>query len=144
MNAEQTLARLRQFLLATAAVMYLGTVVELIALGHFKEPLQWIPFGLCALGLVVTGLAWRSPQRQVLLGVRWIALVITLGSLFGIYEHLENNFSFYREIHANATALELLTHTLGGASPLLAPGTLALAAILAVAATYEDRILNAQ
>jgi hypothetical protein len=56
--------------------------------------------------------------------------------LIGIYEHIEHNLAFELEIRPNATAGQVFMEALGGASPLLAPGILALAAILAIAATY--------
>ena len=67
-----------------------------------------------------------------------------VGSLFGLYEHIEHNWEFAREIRPNATFSVLLTDTLHGANPLLAPGILALAAVLAIAATYFHPTLQKQ
>ena len=68
--------------------------------------------------------------------------LVALGSLFGLYEHITNNVEFYLEIHPQATILETVAAALGGANPLVAPGILALAAIMAVSATYAHPALN--
>jgi hypothetical protein len=76
------------------------------------------------------------PRRAGLWVLRACMLLVALGSLFGIYEHVVNNYEFHREIYPNATAGAALMGALAGASPLLAPGILALTAMLAIAATY--------
>ncbi len=68
--------------------------------------------------------------------------LVALGSLFGIYQHVVNNLGFYREIHPNAPTGAAVWGALAGASPLLAPGVLALASMLALAATYYHPVLD--
>lgn len=58
-----------------------------------------------------------------------------VGSLFGIYEHIEHNMAFALEIRPNAVTFGVLTDALRGANPLLALGILALATVLALSAT---------
>lgn len=62
--------------------------------------------------------------------------VVFLGSVFGLYEHLTHNLTFELDIRPNAAVSDVFLDALSGASPLLAPGILALGAILAIAATY--------
>jgi hypothetical protein len=62
--------------------------------------------------------------------------------LFGIFEHIEHNFGFALEIQPNATAPDVFWAALGGANPLLAPGILAFAALLALAASYYHPLLH--
>ena len=142
MTADVILARLRRFLLVIAGLLLAGTVLELWVINHTEEPIQWLPFILCGIGLVAVGAALLRPQRRVLLGLRWLMGAVTLGSVFGVIEHIESNLGFVLEIHPNATTEQILTGALGGASPLLAPGMLALAAILAIAATYYHPALK--
>ena len=68
--------------------------------------------------------------------------LITLGSCFGIFEHIENNLAFALEIRPNAVVSDVFFEALRGASLLLAPGILTLGAILALAATYYHPALN--
>ncbi|MGQ0600815.1 MAG: hypothetical protein ACT4QE_03860 [Anaerolineales bacterium] len=141
MNAEIILARLRRFLLIIAAALCAGIVVELWLTEH-TEGIQFVPFVLCGLGLAVVLLTLFRPQRVTLLSVRIVMVLVALGSLFGIYEHIDYNAAFYMEIHPNAASGDVLWGALSGANPLLAPGILVLTALLAIAATYQHPALN--
>jgi hypothetical protein len=144
MNAEQIVARLRLFLLAVAALMFGGTVVELLLLAHFKTATQLIPFALCGLGLAAALWALARPARASLLFLRANAAVIALGSLLGAYEHITENIAFQLETKPSSTTFELLKVAVSGANPLLAPGILAFAALLAAAATYYHPALSVE
>lgn len=65
-----------------------------------------------------------------------------VGNLFGLYEHIERNMAFALEIRPHAVASEVLTNALRGVNPLLAPGILTLAAVLALSATYYPPALQ--
>lgn len=143
MNADLLLTRLRQFLLAVSAFLFAGSFAELLFIKHTKEPVQWIPFGLCLLGVAVIAWAWLRPQRTTMLALRGSMGVIVLGSLIGLTMHIQNNISFQLEVHPGSTLLQTILAGLGGASPLLAPGILAVAAVLALAATYYHPALSA-
>ena len=142
MNAETILSRLRRFLLALAAFLLVGTLVELIAVQHTQEPMQLVPFALCIVGLVAIATALARPQRKTLLALRMLMIPLALGSLLGVWEHVENNVAFYLEVHGAGTTAQLVAEALGGRNPLLAPGMLALAAVLAAAATYYHPVLT--
>jgi hypothetical protein len=136
MTAGEVLRRLQQFLLLLAALLFGGTLLELWLVNHTKDAVQWLPFGLCFLGMLTTfAVLWRKSNATVR-ALRWCMALVILGSIFGIFEHIYNNLEFAREIHPNASTRELLMKSLGGANPLLAPGMLAVAGLLALAATY--------
>ena len=142
MNDATIVQRLRNFLFGLAAFMCAGTIVELLLAKHFDEPMQIVPFVLCAAGIVVVFLAWRQPSRGVLQALRGVMALLVLGSLIGVYEHIESNLEVVREVQPNAAASTVLLKTLTGAAPMLAPGILALVALLAIAATYYHPALS--
>jgi hypothetical protein len=142
MSDASVLIRLRQFLLVMSALLLAGTLSELWLINHMEDPVQLIPFALCGLGLVAVFLAMLRPRRAALLALRVCMGLVVLGSFLGAYLHLESNLGFHRELHPNASIGELLSGTLGGANPLLAPGILALTAALAIAATYYHPALT--
>lgn len=142
MSAELVLERLRRFLLTLTALLCVGTVIELALTEHTETIVQWIPFGLCGLGFMAAIGVLLRPQRLTLLGLRVCMGLLALGSFLGIYEHLEHNMAFELEIRPNAVVREVFVAALGGANPLLAPGILALTAILAIAATYYHPALE--
>src|SRR3954464_4251135 len=122
MSAEIVAARLRHFLLILAAVLCLGTLGELSLLNHLKEPVQVVPFVLSGLALIALFLVYRWPQRKTIWALRGIMVLMVLGGLLGIYEHLAGNREMALEIHQQASAGRLFWYTLSGADPALAPG----------------------
>jgi hypothetical protein len=137
MSTAEVLRRLRLFLLALASLLFAGTLLELWFVNHTEDAIQWLAFVFAGLGLLVTlaVLARRGPTTVALL--RWSMLLVIVGSLFGIYEHVYNNVAFEREIQPNATLSQLIWKGVAGANPLLAPGTLAVAGLLSLAGTYK-------
>ena len=136
MNSNDVLRRLRLFLLVLAGLVFAGAVVELVLSEHTETLVQWIPFILSGLGMAAILAALISPQRLTLMALRLVMVLVVLGSLLGVYEHLVNNIGLEQEIRPNAAVGGVFMEALKGASPLLAPGMLAVAAIIAIAATY--------
>ena len=137
MSAEEVLRRLRLFLLALSSLLFAGTLVELTLVNHTEDAIQLLAFVLAGIGLLLVLAVLARPGRVTIRLLRWSMLVIIVGSMFGIYEHVSNNIAFELEIQPNATSRQLLWKGLAGANPLLAPGTLAVAALLSLAATYK-------
>ena len=142
MSPAATLFRLRRFLLVLSILLFGGTAVELLLVKHWGDPVQLVPFALCGLGSIAALLALLRPRRATLLGLRACMGLVVCGSLFGIYEHLSNNIAFQREIKPNAPMADRLASAVAGANPLLAPGALAVAAALALAASYNHPALE--
>ena len=112
MSADAVLARLRRFLLLLSGLLLAATVVELIFIGH-TDGIQLLPFGLCALGLIAVVLAWRRPERRVLMALRVCMAPVALGSLIGVYEHIAGNIGLLLEVTPNATTGKIITKALG-------------------------------
>ena len=127
--------RYRRFLLGTAALVFVGTLVELALIGHYQDWIQWVPFGLCALGLGAVALVRFAPSPGRLGAARAALGAVGAGGLLGVYQHFAHNLEFEREIRPGAALGEVLPEAVTGASPLLASGVLILAAALAYAAT---------
>jgi hypothetical protein len=144
MTAEALLGNLRRFLLLMAILVLLSALTELWLVDHTQEPLQLIPFALCVIGVASAGVAFVRPQRSTLLALRAAMVVVALGGLVGILIHLTNNLAFEQEIRPNASVGDVFIAGLKGASPLLAPGVLVFAALLALAATYYHPALERQ
>ncbi|MFT5194466.1 MAG: hypothetical protein ACI9EW_004014 [Cellvibrionaceae bacterium] len=136
MASEIILQRLRLFLLALALFMFGGSLIELSLINHFQSAVQLIPFGLAAVGMLA--LIWvliQSSQLSIQI-LRLTMAAASFGSAFGVYEHIAHNLAFELDIRPNAVARDVLFEALSGASPLLAPGILGMAAVIALAATY--------
>jgi hypothetical protein len=142
MTATAIESRLRRFLLLLTLLIFLATLTELVLEEHTQEALQFIPFVLCGIGLVSVIAALLNPQRATLLALRGVMALVGAGGILGIALHLIRNLEFEQEIRPNAAVSELLVNTLKGASPLLAPGVMVFAALLALAATYYHPALG--
>lgn len=129
-------ARYRRFLLWVTAAMFAVTPLELWLTDHIHGWRQWMPFGLCGIGLVMVASALRTPTRTVLLALRGAMATVAAGAMYGIYAHLSSNVEFEQEIRPTASLGDVVWEALQGASPLLAPGVLALAALLGTASTF--------
>ena len=66
MNETTIERRLRRFLLIVVALLCLGTAAELILEKHYKEPMQLVPFVLCALGFVTVLAVLFRPRRTTI------------------------------------------------------------------------------
>lgn len=142
MNTSPVEQRLRTFLLVTSGFLCVGTIIELLLAKHYEDVVQLLPFVLCGVGFIAVGAALLRPRPMTLWLMRGVMVISALGSLFGIWEHLESNAGFVSEIQPNATGIGVWLQALGGAAPLLAPGILALAAVLALAGTYAHPALQ--
>lgn len=137
MSPAVVLARLRRFLLLFSALLFVGALAELWLANHTGDFVQLIPFALCALGLIAVFAVLFAPRRASVLFLMASMGLIILGSLYGVYEHFINNMAFQREVYPNATQNEIVKAAVSGANPLLAPGLLAAAAVLSLAAVYQ-------
>jgi len=139
-TSAEVLKQLRKFLLLLAILLFAGAVVELWLVGHTEDWLQLIPFVLAIVGILAVFPVLARPGKTAIQVMRiWMAIVL-LGTLFGVYQHIAGNIAFEREVDPKATTSQLAWQGLGGGNPLLAPGILAIAALLAWAATYRHEV----
>ena len=136
-SPADVLLRLRRFLLVLSVLLFGGALVELWLIGHTKELIQWLPFGLCVVGSLSALLVLFRPGPGTVRILRICMALIGLGTLLGVYLHVEGNVLFAQEVQPNSQTTELVWKGLAGANPLLAPGILAVAAVVAAAATYR-------
>jgi hypothetical protein len=142
MNERAALRRLETFLHLLAAGLFVGTIGELLAAEHYDSTMQLVPFALCGLGLLSLIVLRMRPPRPVVLTIRALMLVIAGGSLLGIYEHISGNLDFVHEVRRHADTMTVVKQTLQGADPILAPGVLAVAATVTLAATSAAAVMT--
>jgi hypothetical protein len=142
MTAAEILSRLRRFLLLLSLFLFGGALIELWLVGHTKELVQWIAFALAGAGAFTLLLVLFRLSPATVRILRVCMLLVVLGSMFGMYEHFSGNVAFAREIQPDSTTSRLFWRGLQGGNPLLAPGVLGVAAILALSATYRYEVIN--
>jgi hypothetical protein len=134
--------RIRHWLLLLSLLSLGATVVELLLQDHTGEPLQLLPFALCAIGIAAIIIMLMRPVQSSLFGLRLAMLIVGGGGVLGAIIHLQRNIAFEQEIRPNAALVDAILNGLKGASPLLAPGTLVFAALVALIATYRHPALG--
>jgi disulfide bond formation protein DsbB len=118
MSDAIVLSRLRHFLLGLAAFMSVGTVVELALTQHWENGVQILPFVLCGVSFILIMAALLRPQRRWVRLLRWVMVITLIGSLFGVYEHIEHNIAFALEIRPTAVVSDIFLEALGVSWPL--------------------------
>ncbi len=129
--------RLRAMQLSIAAVGFAGVIAELVLHEHWAAPWQVVPFFLCGAGIAAIAVFAANPGRVTARLLQAVMLLAAAGAVIGMVQHLQGNFGFEREIFPDAPLAELLGSALKGVAPLLAPGGIALGALVAAAATYR-------
>lgn len=142
MKSDIILARLRQILLVIDTGVFVMTAAELFFVGHWNETIQFLPFGLCGLGLVTVLLVYVRPTRTTVHLMRASMALIGLCSFIGFQQHMANNSRFWLEVYPDAGAWELLRAMLEGEIPVIAPGILLLGAAIGLTALYQHPLLQ--
>ena len=124
------------------ALVLLAVLAELWLVEHTQDLLQLVPFALCGVGLAAVVSAAVRPGRSTLIALRAAMLLVALGGLVGVAIHLLENLAFEQEIRPNSTLWAAFAASLKGAAPILAPGVLVFAALLALVATYRHPALE--
>lgn len=134
---QTTLTRLRRFLLFTLIAGTFGMALELAFIGHFEDPLQLVPVVLLVIGFVL--LTWHvvSPRPASKRAVQLLMLLFVASGLVGVGLHYRGNEEFEREMYPSMSGVELVGKTLTGATPVLAPGSMALLGLVGLAAVYR-------
>jgi hypothetical protein len=128
MKGSSAEARLRRSLRVAAASVFAATPLELLFAEHIDSAIQLFPFVAAVLG--GAGLvALRRPEGIRL--ARVLLVLVGLVAVLGMWEHVEHNYAFEREIRPNLGAGAVAWRALFGSSPVFAPGILLLGAFLA-------------
>lgn len=133
---------LPQLLLALIGLGMVGLLVELLLLGHYEEPAQFLPLSMLALGIVMAGLVWHRPSLRVVRYYRLLMAVYVVVGLLGVYFHLRGNLEFALERDPALTSVRLIWKILTGATPALAPGALAQLGLLGLLHAYHHPALH--
>ena len=116
-----------------------GTLAELLLIGHTEDWWQIAP--LLLLGLVVVASAFQlvRPGHQSRLVVIGVMVAAIVGGLAGHWLHYDGNAEFEREIFPDCEGIELFKESMTGATPVLAPGTMTVIGLLGLVAVWRPQ-----
>jgi hypothetical protein len=130
--------RVRRLLAVILVLGSLGLGLELLLLGHFEEPAQFVPLVLIAAGLLATAWAALRPTPRTTMILRSVAAGQIAGGLVGVALHYQSNVEFAHEMYSDLRGYRLVREALTGAVPALAPGALIQLGLLGVAYTIKE------
>ncbi|HEX6370421.1 MAG TPA: hypothetical protein VF006_15980 [Longimicrobium sp.] len=133
---------LRRLLLGLLLAGMVGLSAELVLLEHVESVWQWVPLAALALGLASGAALFLRPAPATVLAFRMMMAVFVAAGVLGLYLHVRGNLEFEREMDSGLRGLALLWEALRGATPALAPGTLAHFGLLGLACTYRHPALR--
>jgi len=131
---------LRLWILGVLVLGLLGTVVELVLLSHYEQPVQLVPVVLIVLALVV--LAWHvmghsAASLRVLMG---LMILFVLAGFAGFVAHFHGSAEFQLDLEPSLSTWELLEKVMRAkAPPLLAPGMMMQLGLLGLAYVFSDK-----
>jgi hypothetical protein len=131
---------LRLWILGVLVLGLLGTVVELVLLSHYEQPVQLVPVVLIVLALIVLawhGLGHSSSSLRVLM---WLMVLFVLAGFAGFVAHFYGSAEFQLDLEPSLSTWELLEKVARAkAPPLLAPGMMMQLGLLGLAYVYSDK-----
>ena len=119
-----------------------GTLVELLLIGHDESAAQFVPLVLLGLGIVVGVIAHLMPSVVSLRALQALMLAFLVSGLIGVGLHYRGNQEFELERQPNAAGFPLFSKTVTGATPVLAPGSMSLLGVVGLALTYRHPLLR--
>ena len=114
-----------------------GTGIELLFLGHTAGLTQLLPIVLFVMSLLV--LAWHALERKwaSLRAFQITMLLFVAGGVLGTALHYRANQAVELEADPKMRGMELLSKTMTGAAPALAPGAMIQLGLLGLVYTYR-------
>ncbi len=136
-DLREPLENLRRLLLLLLLLGMTGVTAELWLLEHTEDWQQWIPFVALAAGTVLALVVLVRPARANVRAFQAVmSLCIAIGVL-GLYLHYHGNAEFELEMVPALRGWELFWKAITGATPALAPLTMAQFGLLGLACTYR-------
>ena len=139
---QAPLGTIRAWLLWSLVLGSAGTTVELLLIGHDESPAQFVPLALLAAGIIVGVSVTLAPSPLGLKLFRALMVLYLASGLLGVGLHYEGNEEFELERQPSASGLALMSKTLRGATPVLAPGSMSLLGAIGLAFTHRHPLLR--
>ena len=136
-----TLAVLRRLLVGILLVGLVGTLTELLLIGHDEDPWQFIPIVILGLAIITTlgVVATRATtQAAVTRAFRGVMVLMILTGAMGSILHYRANMQFKLEMDPSLNGFALFSSVVRAqAPPALAPGNMALLGLLGLACVFR-------
>jgi hypothetical protein len=119
-----------------------GTLLELLLIGHDEMAAQLAPLALLVLGILATAAVLIAPRPAIIRTLQVLMLLFVVSGLIGVVLHYIGNQEFELEMTPSRAGFALISKTLTGATPVLAPGSMSLLGIVGLAFTHRHPALR--
>ena len=136
------LSTIRNILLWSLLAGSAGTLLELLLIGHDEMAAQFAPLVLLGIGIVAAAWTLIAPRPAAIRTLQILMVVFVASGLLGVVLHYKGNEAFELEMSPSRTGLSLMSKTLTGATPVLAPGSMCLLGIVGLAFTHRHPALG--
>lgn len=137
------LSTIRRVLAWTLVYGAAGLLTELILVGHYETPAQYVPLLLLGIVVMIGVVIIVAPTAGKLRILQMVLVVVVTSGILGIGLHLQHNETEERARDPLSSRLALLLRSLSGTSPVLAPGAMALLGVVGLAFTHRHPLFRA-
>jgi hypothetical protein len=136
------LGTIRNILLWSLLAGSAGILVELLLIGHDEMAAQFAPLVLLGIGILAAAWTLIAPRPAAIRTLQILMVVFVASGLIGVVLHYKGNEAYELEMSPSRTGLSLMSKTLTGATPVLAPGSMCLLGIVGLAFTHRHPALG--
>jgi hypothetical protein len=136
------LATIRKILLWGLLAGSAGTLLELLLIGHDEMATQLAPLVLLVAGILASAWSLVGPGPAALRTLQLLMVLFVASGLAGIVLHYKGNEAFELEMSPSRAGMSLISKTLTGATPVMAPGSMSLLGLVGMAFTYRHPALR--
>ena len=130
-------AFLRRVLAALFLFGSVGTAAELWLLEHTEDAWQKAPLVLIAIASLDLAVLTVRPSAAGVRIFQFVMLAFIASGVLGLGLHYQGNVEFELELQPDASGFALFWESMKGATPVLAPGTMALLGAIGLTYTYR-------
>ena len=138
-----TLSMIRRWLLVILGLGLIGTAAELVLLGHYETPVQWVPLVSITLALIV--LIWHLLKDDAL-SIRALQATMVLflaAGIAGVGFHFRGGAEFQLEIDPSQSRWEIVKKVMRTkAPPVLAPALMVQLGLVGLVYAYRHPALE--
>jgi hypothetical protein len=139
---EPPLTTIRAILLWALVLGAAGTMTELLLIGHNESLTQYVPLMLLTAAILIGASLVVAPGARSLRLLQVLMVVFLSSGILGVGLHYQGNEEFELEMYPSLSGLELISKTMTGATPVLAPGSMSLLGVVGLAFTYRHPLLR--
>jgi hypothetical protein len=136
------LTTIRAILLWTLLAGSAGTLLELLLIGHDEMAVQLAPLVLLVIGILCAAWTLVAPRAAAIRSLQLLMVIFVAAGIVGVFLHYKGNEAFELEMTPSRAGMSLISKTMTGATPVLAPGSMSLLGLVGLAFAHRHPLLR--